>query len=464
MVRERVWKGLYGINNIWRQPLFILGVLIALGVLVIVHEAGHFLAARAFGVNVEKFSIGFGPKLLGYKYKGTNFLVSLIPLGGYVKMSGDEPSKDAEYAEYDFYGKKWWKRVIIVLAGPIANLILGLLLFSLSFGIGRTIEDHYPIIGRVAPHLENIVMPYDRIIAVNSHDIEYWSQLPGKTHKDDINEITILRDGMVLTMNTRDIQPTTWITDLQPDAPALIGTLAPGMPAYRVGLQPGDIITSVDGKEVNNWYEMRELIARHEEDLVELTILRGEETFNVTVPLETNILFDEEQKMIGITQQLPVSYFQRYNLFDSVRYGAISTATFIVINYYALYRMVSRPAAAKDQIGGPVMIVAMSRQTTAMGLGAIISFIASISLILMIMNLLPIPVLDGGHIFFYTIEGIFGKPIPLRVQAFVQQLGFMLLILLMIFVFYNDITRLVGRNLAIRNQQQPVEMIENHTE
>jgi len=257
-----------------------------------------------------------------------------------------------------------------------------------------------------------------------------------------------------------DIQPSSWYTDIQPEVAAVIGSVAPGMPAYRAGLREGDTIIAVGGVEVSNWYEMRDLISSYEEDQVELMIEREGELFVATVSLETSFLTDGDQKMIGITQQAPVSYFQRYGLLDSVKYGAISSITFIAVNYYALFRLITKPVNVRDQIGGPVMIVEMSRQTTTMGWGAIIAFVASISLILMIMNLLPIPVLDGGHIFFYIIEGVTGKPLSYRVQALIQQIGFMIIIALMIFVFYNDISRLLGRNLALKNQQQEIEMIE----
>ncbi|MBW6515293.1 MAG: RIP metalloprotease RseP [Candidatus Cloacimonetes bacterium] len=440
--------------------MFIIGVLIVLGILVVVHEFGHYIAARSFGVEVEKFSIGFGPKLLGYKYKGTNFLISLIPLGGYVKMSGDEPKDGVEFSNKDFYGKKWWQRAVIVFAGPIANLLLGLLLFTFSFWIGRTVEDHKPIVGKVSSQYENLLLPQDQIVALNNNDIEYWSQLPEKTRKDDINEVVILRDELLIKMVTRDIQPTTWYTDIQPAVLPIVGSVTPGMPAYRAGLQVDDLVIAVDDQEVDSWYDMRELIANHQQETVELTIRREEDTLTIAIELEKNILFDTEQKMIGITQKQPVSYFQRFGFFQSINYGAISTVTFIVVNYYALFRLISRPIMAKDQLGGPVMIVAMSKQTTALGWGAIIYFVASISLILMIMNLLPIPILDGGHIFFYFIEGIFKKPIPLKTQALIQQIGFMILIALMIFVFYNDITRLFRRDLAIKSQQQTIENIE----
>jgi regulator of sigma E protease len=440
--------------------LFIIGVIVALGILVVVHEAGHFLAARSFGVAVEKFSIGFGPKLAGYKYKGTHFIISLIPLGGYVKMSGDEPRDDGQFGKNDFYGKNWWQRSIIVIAGPLANLVLGFMLYSLSFGVGYTVEDHLPVVGYVSDSLEHILQPHDRIVSVNNREIEYWSDLPQSSKEDEINEITIIRDESQIRINTRDITPSSWYTEIMPLVPPAVGTIAPGMPAYRAGLQEGDVITAVNGEKVDNWYEMRELIAGHPDDQVELTVLREDEIRSLIVPLESGILSDSEQKMIGITQKHSVSYFQRHGLLESIKFGAWSSANFVIVNCYALYRLIVKPADVKNQLGGPVMIVMLSQQTARMGWGPVFAFMAAISLILMLVNLLPIPALDGGHILFSLIEGVRGKPIPFTVQIFIQQIGMIILIGLMVFIFYNDISRLLGRNLALRNSQQNIETIE----
>ncbi|MCB5231070.1 MAG: RIP metalloprotease RseP [Candidatus Cloacimonas sp.] len=439
--------------------MFIIGVLIAIGILVLVHESGHFLAARFFGITVEKFSIGFGPHLFSFQKGDTKFSISLIPLGGYVKMKGDEPEDGNSYENNDFFGQSWWKRVIVVFAGPFANLLLALLLFVFSFGLGRNIEDHYPIIGKVEPLYDNYFHPKDKIINLNGVDITHWGQLSQETKQKTINTFTIEREDSIIVIEIPEIEADIWWGKIMPDVPAIIGSVSPGMPAYRTGLQVGDQIIAVDKESVEDWYEMREKIASYPEDSVNLTLLREGREFDLLLPLEANLLEDEQQKMIGITQYMPVKLNVKYGLMESVKYSAISTANFIAINYYALFKIISKPLSAKEHIGGPVMIVTMSHQTAQMGFGAVLAFMASISLVLMIMNLLPIPVLDGGHIFFFFLEGIFKKPLPIRVQNVIQQIGFFFLMLLMVFAFYNDISKLVGRNIAKKLQRNQVEQV-----
>ncbi len=437
--------------------MFILGIIIALGLLVIVHEAGHFSVARLLGVTVEKFSIGFGPKLAGFKKGDTQYLISLIPLGGYVKMKGDDPEGETDFSDDDFYGKVWWKRTLIVLAGPFANLILGFILLSSSFLIGRVIHDHYPIIGKVEGTLENVLLVDDEIVELNDQIIERWSQLYEATNSESVDKLKVIRDGNILTVHTHDLEPETWVTDLLPFISAEIGDVAPGMPAYRSGLQAGDLIIAVDDTSVGDWFEMREIIANHPEDEATLTVIRNNETLEISVSLEQGLLGNGNQKMIGVTQGMPITYTERFGLVQSLNLGIHTTINFIVINYQALFRMIASPVTAKDHIGGPVMIIAMSHQTSQMGWGAIIAFVASISLILMIMNLLPIPVLDGGHIIFFLIEAIRGKPLSFKTQAVIQQIGFFLLMLLVLFVFYNDFARLASRSISMKHNK-PVEL------
>ena len=439
--------------------MFILGVLVALGVLVIVHEAGHFCVARFFSVEVEKFSIGFGPKLVGFKRGNTEYKISLIPLGGYVKMKGDEPEKGAVLSQNDFYGIVWWKRALIVLAGPIANLILGFFLFTFSFSVGRVIQDHYPVVGKVSHNFENIILMGDKIVEVNGKEIDRWNLLFEATNSSDIDVVKIDRGGELLTLTTYDIEPESWAGDILPFVKAEVGEVAPGMPAYRAGLKPGDVILAVDSIDVDNWFEMRERIANNPENLVELTIDRAGEQFLIPVSLEEGLMDSQGQKMIGITQKLPINHYETFTFGESVRYGLLSTVGFITLNYQALFKMVSKPLAAKEHLGGPVMIIAMSQQTSQMGWGAVLAFVASISLILMIMNLLPIPVLDGGHILFFLIEGLIGRPLSYKVQAVVQQIGFALLMILVIFVFYNDFAKIVTRRISLKHHQS-IELVD----
>ena len=219
------------------------------------------------------------------------------------------------------------------------------------------------------------------------------------------------------------------------------------MPAWRAGLKTGDIVLAVDSVNVSNWYEMRERIVGSKNDEVLLTILRDGKILQRKIALEENIAMGD-QKMIGISQYMPVKKVTQYNPLQAISYGTQSTFSFIVLNYVGLYKLIMKPEQLKSNLGGPVMIATMGQQVAQKGFSSLIIFLASISLILMIMNLLPIPVLDGGHIIFAFLEGIFGKPVPIKVQAFLQRIGFALLLLLMFYAFYADISKLLIRQFS----------------
>ena len=226
------------------------------------------------------------------------------------------------------------------------------------------------------------------------------------------------------------------------------------MPAYKAGLMPDDVILEVDGEPIDDWYEMRDLITQNPAEIVSLLIERDGKTFEKSLQLETNIY--DDNKIIGITQKLPVTIHEKFTFFESIEYGSITTVNFIYLNYAMLIKLIANPGALKSNIGGPVMMYTMSQQTAGKGLDVILNFIGMISLILMIMNLLPIPILDGGHIFFCFVEGIFKKPLPLRIQIALQNVGLFLLMFLMVFAFWNDISRIFSRNASIN--QQKIEM------
>ena len=255
--------------------------------------------------------------------------------------------------------------------------------------------------------------------------------------------------------DNNEVKPRTWVTEILPYVPAVIGEVAPGMAAYKAGLMDNDEILSVDGKEVNNWYEMRTAITTNENELITLKIKRGDDIFEKSLAPEENIL--DNNRIIGITQYMPVKYIEKYSLLESVKYGTIGTINFVYLNYAMLYKLIANPSAIKSNLGGPVMIYAMSAQTADKGLDSILSFIAAISLILMIMNLLPIPILDGGHIFFCFIEGIRKKPLSIKIQIVLQNVGLFILMFLMVFAFWNDFSRLFSRSSSIKENNIQIE-------
>ena len=431
--------------------LNILGALIALGVLVTVHEAGHFIAARLFGVEIEKFSLGFGPKLISFLRGNTEYRISLIPLGGYVKMKGDNPDEEIVEPEKSFLTKSWWQRAIIAFAGPFMNFILAMLLFMFSFGVGRNFEDIEPIVGSPEGQYSELFQPADTIIEVNGNEILGWNQIMQFANQDAENIFIVERDMNRIDIVTGGIEISDWYGEMKPYVAAIVGEVSPGMSAYKAGLMENDEILEVDNIAITDWYEMREAITQNPNDTVKLKIKRNEQIFEKTLKLEENIYTNN--KIIGITQLLPVKIHEKFSFFESIEYGAITTVNFVYLNYAMLIKLVANPGAIKSNIGGPVMMYTMSQQTVGKGADVILNFIGAISIILMIMNLLPIPILDGGHIFFCFVEGIFRKPLPLKVQIALQNVGMFLLMFLMVFAFWNDISRVFTRTASINEQK-----------
>jgi len=349
----------------------IFAFVVVLGVLIFVHELGHFLVARLFGVGVEKFSLGFGPRLFGKKIGLTDYRVSAIPLGGYVKMMGEDPTSEMDPRDIplSFTHKHVFKRMLIVAAGPAFNLLLPLLIF---FGI---------------------------------------FQISG-----------------------------TYI--LKPS----IGEVQESSPARAAGLQAGDTITAINGTLVTNWDEMAALIAGSGGRSLSVTIQRPEwDGFTVTVTpqatMSKNIFGEDVQRyIIGISSAGEVVN-QRLNPIASFVESVRQTYNITKLTIVSIVKMIQGTVSAKT-LGGPIMIAEMAGQQAREGTLNLVFFIALLSINLAIINFLPIPVLDGGHLLFFLIEAVIRRPLNTRMREISQQAGIFILIMLMIFVFYNDITRI----------------------
>ncbi len=347
----------------------IFALIIVLGVLIFFHELGHFLVARLFGVGVEKFSLGFGPRLIGKKVGITDYIISAIPLGGYVKMVGEQPDAELDPADIpiSFTHKNVWKRILIVAAGPFFNFLLAVIIF---FGIFQI-------------------------------------------------------SGMFI---------------LKPS----IGEVQENTPAYRDGLKKNDLITSINGIKVSTWEEMAKIITRSRGKPLSVSVRRGDSTRVVTITPELKTfknIFNEdiEQYVIGITASGD-GISQDLNVFQSLRESIIQTYYISVLTLKGVIKILQGAISPKT-LSGPIMIAQMAGEQAREGATNLIFFIALISINLAILNFLPIPVLDGGHLLFFFIEAATGSPVSIRVREIAQQAGIFLLILLMIYVFYNDIAR-----------------------
>ncbi|HML78060.1 RIP metalloprotease RseP [Geobacter sulfurreducens] len=348
----------------------IISAIIVLGILIFVHELGHFIFAKLFGVGVEKFSLGFGPKLIGKKVGETEYLISAFPLGGYVKMVGE--GVEGELSEEDkarsFAEKSPLKRIGIVVAGPGFNLIFAWIVFIAIFMIG----------------------------------------VPSVTSK--------------------------------------IGEVVKDKPAAKVGIMANDVITGVNGKAVSRWDEMAAEISAGKGAPLVVEVKRGEEikTFRVTPETRTG------KNLLGETVTTPVigvvasgeTVIDTYPISEALQRGTVQTGNVIRLTVVSLVKIVER-AVPLDTIGGPIMIAKMAGQQAEAGGVSFLAFMALLSINLGVLNLLPIPILDGGHLIFYLWELIFRKPVSMRAREIAQQVGLALLIGLMVLAFYNDIARYI---------------------
>jgi len=350
--------------------IYIISAAVVLGLLIFVHELGHFLFAKLFGVGVEKFSLGFGPKIFGKKVGETEYLLSAFPLGGYVKMVGESP--DAELAPEDlersFMGKPPLKRIVIVAAGPIFNLIFAAFLFIIVYMIGV------------------------------------------------------------------------------PAATTRIGEVVADKPAALAGLQAKDLVMSVNGKVVSRWDEFSSAIAGSSGAPLDIVIERDGKRLPFRIIPETKEgknLFGEKVSypVIGVIAAAEM-VTDRYSPAKAVVKGCQQTWKVTTLTIVSIGKLIERVVPI-DTVGGPIMIAKMAGEQASAGGVNFLAFMALLSINLGVLNLLPVPILDGGHLFFYFCELIFRKPVSMKVREMAQQVGLVLLIGLMILAFYNDIVRYI---------------------
>jgi regulator of sigma E protease len=349
---------------------------IVLGLLIFVHEFGHFIWAKFFGVKVLKFSLGFGPKLISRKYGETEYLISAFPLGGYVKMFGENPAELAEERlspgelKRSFATRPVWQRFIIVAGGPFFNLIFAMLLFT----------------------------------------------------------VIVLVAGLP-----------------QPVETTTIGGVGQDTPAAAAGLQEGDTILAINGVETKRWEDVSRLIKDSGGREVVLTLQREGQNLDIAVTprMETtrNIFGEEvgERYMVGIARSEDVIY-ERVGFLESLQAGISQTWSWMYLTVMGLVKIIQKVVPASE-LGGPILIAKIAGERMAAGWINFIYFMGVLSVNLGILNLLPIPILDGGHLVFFSVEAILRKPLNLRTMEILQQIGLVLLGTLMVFVFYNDLVR-----------------------
>ena len=541
---------------------FIVPLAILLGLLIFVHELGHFSVAKFFGVRVETFSIGFGKKIWERTKGDTTYCLSLIPFGGYVKMYGDDPTADIPESEkqYSFLHKSVWQRIGVVLAGPLMNFFFAILVFALIALVG---EDK-PIakVGEIQPGTAAHIMGLqagDEILKVNGKSVSLMEEVQSLVEKNANAKITmtIKRHGseqemelqgetlivenpnilstekMVGSLEGLQFMPTASMVGIdQPDSIAaqkglatgslitevdgvklqrwyeleylmnkaisenksftlkfkvdqnaeeqsvqlnaqedafknlkefgihpldlFVGSVVDESAAKAAGLQKNDHITAIDGNEISHWSELVNRVRAYEEDKqpLALKVVRAGEEHKMEMSpkpvLQKDPVTGMEKKVyaIGITTSLmgapPVLTLVRSsNVLEVIKRGFVDSYNWSVTTVLSFWKLLTNQVSAKS-IGGPLMIGQLASQSMAVGLSAFLKIMGIISINLFILNLLPLPVLDGGHLLFYTIEVIRGKPVSMRVLEVAQTFGLVLLLSLMVFATYNDFARFLG--------------------
>ncbi len=516
--------------------LFILPFLFVIGTLVFIHELGHFILAKWSGVKVEKFSLGFGKRILGFRRGETEYLISLLPLGGYVKMYGEggegafiidnvEPSSQAEKAgfksgdklisvegidlnnlsrwkqleftlsknperEYTFVIERDEKKLIlrvkpeglngirafsekdyprsfsnqsmlnrfkIVFAGPFMNLALPFLLFPIVFMLGINVPAYLekpPVIGYVEPDSSASKAGFhrgDKILEINGESLKTWrdANITFLSNPGSILKVKVERDGEIKTLEFKASPSTEGLvaTGLGEPLKAIVGNIIDGSPAERAGLRKGDKILAINGVKVLDWYDMKSIIEEKANQEVTLLIERDNQ---LEIKITPEPLEGKGHGVIGINPYID-EIQKKYGFFESIVEGIkeaaklLAEVTVLLLSF--LYKLITGKislGAAGKSIAGPIFIAKVSASAAAGGLATLLQFTAFISINLGLINLFPIPMLDGGHILYLAIESIRRRPLSQRTLEICQRVGFTFLIFIMFLAVYNDLSKLKG--------------------
>jgi regulator of sigma E protease len=449
----------------------VLSLIVVLGVLVFVHEAGHFLAAKWAGIYVHRFSLGLGAPIrwLTTRRGETEYSISWLPLGGYVKMAsaeediGSSPLEGGAPAvqvppDRMFEAKPIWKRMIVILAGVTMNALFAWLLFTfLAAKNGRQI-DPVTTVGRVVPELVppeaeafKSIRPGTRIVSVNGKPVTTWDEIEEGIANSPESEIRLqLGDGSVVTAAIHQDaleQRLKASQALQPYRAPVVGQVVPGRPAARAGIQPGDTITAINGQPVTQWYDLLETLQKNVGRPLKVEVARAGSRvrYDITPYVDSVTGPGGKREAIGRIGVALGSDFRSEPLslgqavVEGWR-GTVGASTQIVRTVRGLFS----GRISRREVGGPILIGQLAGESARMGLDAFLGFMALISINLAVLNLLPVPVLDGGQFLFLLAEAVVRRPLPLKLRERLTMVGLVLIVLLMGLAFSNDIRRLFG--------------------
>lgn len=423
----------------------------ALGVIIFVHEGGHLLAAKFFRVHARVFSLGFGKRIWGFERGGTDYRVALVPLGGYVQLSGEDPGEVSD-SPHEFLNRPRWERIVVYLAGPAMNVLLAIVLVAAVFMVG--IEVAAPpelpaVVGSVLPE-----SPADKagletgdvIRSIGPDEVSRWEEVrfailtsPGK----ELDLVVGRGESEVRTVLVPDTVPKYEFGDagVFPEMLPRVAGLFSGDPAEKAGLEVGDEIRALDGKPLSGQAEFIEYLSARPGQSVAIEVVRDAEPLTIDV-----VPRDEDGRgWIGVT--LASTAFQRYGLAESIVQSCrfnwdVTKQTFAVVG-----KIFSGQLAAKSALSGPIQIAALSGAAARSGLRNLLYLMGLISISIAILNLMPVPVLDGGQIAILLIESLFQRDLSLALKERINQVGFVLIIMLMVMVLYFDLRKVIPEGL-----------------
>ena len=423
-----------------------LAFLIVFGILVFIHEFGHFFMAKLVGIRVEVFSFGYGKRLVGFKKGDTDYRISLFPLGGYVKLLGEgmfEPGR--ELAPDDMMSKSRGARLLVMAMGSIMNILLAVVLVAVINGIGvpaPEYQDQEPVIGYIdpgSPAEKADLRLDDKLLSINGRRVATWNdvEIAVGTKPDKVISLEVLRDGQVLPVDLRTESVSRYemgYAGFRAKILTQIRLVTAGSPAEKAGLRSGDVIAAVNGKPVY-FYSFIPVIETNAGREIVLAVQRGEESLEIPVTPKQ----EGSVGKIGILQEAK-SVVRKYGFFGAIRESVRANTKNVFLVFRFLKDLFTGQASTR-QLGGPLEIANFSYAALRMGWLAMMSWIAIISLQLGVLNLFPVPVFDGGQIFVLLLESVFRKDFSPKVRTVWLQIGFVIFVALIVFIVMNDFVK-----------------------
>jgi regulator of sigma E protease len=432
----------------------IIGALIVLGVIIVIHELGHFVVAKFFKIRVETFSVGFGPRLFGFRRGETDYRISAFPLGGYVKMAGENPTDEITGAEHEFLSKPKWQRFLVAAAGPAMNVILAIALLTGLYMYGTDVPEVFSgqaVVGVVEPGSpadKSGIKPGDQLAALDGKENPNWQDVLNTvlTSAGRNLPVVVERNGQrvetTLTPDRRGRDEVGYV-GMGPITRTVVSAVF-GAPAKAAGLQVGDEITKVNGIDLkSSGKTIQETMQATEEKTFPITVLRDGKEFELQVTPEVQ----NGRKIIGINFPPYPTVMVKLGPVDAFKRSIQVNKEYAALLFDLIPRLIRREASMR-QISGPIGIIQVSGQAFDAGLVPLITLMAIISLNLGVVNILPIPILDGGTMLLLLVESLMGRDLSLRMKERIVQVSIVFLLMVFVIVMYNDVVKLLPNQAA----------------